>query len=123
MQVTIANHCGTSFSVVESKKDMAEFRRNGKYSTGSTEEAMTIFKTRPVRITGGPNPEEKRSMPFKDTIRRRLTLEELQGKKYWFPDLNFPRILEDLVAKEAIQLLEPKRPKQVRRIADLKYYH
>jgi len=46
---------------------------------------------------------------FEDTIRRRLTLKELQEKKYPFPDLDLPGMLDDLLEKGFIQLLEPKK--------------
>jgi len=65
-------------------------------------ETMTVTKTEPVRITGKPNSEEKRSMPFKDTMRRRPTLKELQQKKYSFPDSNLLGMLDDLLEKGVI---------------------
>jgi len=39
-------------------------------------------------------------------IRRRPALKELQEKKYLFPDLNLPGMLDDL-ENGVIQLLEP----------------
>ena len=110
MEVTIANRRCSFFCIAESKKDRAEFRKNDKFSTSSTKEAMTVFKTRPVRILGGPNLEEKTSTPFKNTIRRCPTLKELQEKKCPFPNSDLPRMLEDLLEKGVIQLPEPKRP-------------
>ena len=65
MEVTIANHCDNSFSVAESKKDSAKFRKNAKFSTSSTKEAITTSKVELVRIAGEPNLEEKRDAPFK----------------------------------------------------------
>jgi len=81
----------------------------------------TIFKAEPLRILGGPNSEEKRSTPFKDTIRRLHTLKELQEKKYLFPDSDLLGMLDDHLKKGFIQRLELKRPEDVRRTADLKY--
>ena len=52
----IANRRDNSFSVVESKKDRAEFEKNAKFSKSSTKEVMTISKIAPVRITEEPNP-------------------------------------------------------------------
>jgi len=63
---------------------------------------MIISRAGPVRILGGPNPEEKRSTPFKDTIKRRLTLKELQEKKYPFPDSKFSGMLDGLLEKGVI---------------------
>jgi len=52
-------------------------------------------------------------MPFKDTMRRRPTLKELQEKKCPFPNLDFSGMLDDLLEKWVIQLPKPKRPKDV----------
>ena len=109
MEVTIANRRCSFFCIVESKKDRAEFRKNDKFSTSSTKEAMTIFKTRPVRILGGPNLEEKTSTPFKNTIRRCPTLKELQEKKCPFLDSDLVRMVDDLLNKGVIQLSEAPR--------------
>jgi len=78
MEITIANHCDSSFSVAELINDRAEFKKNVKFSTSSIKVVMTISKVGPVQILGGPNPREKRRLHFKDTIRRRPTLKELQ---------------------------------------------
>jgi len=77
MEATIANRWDNSFNATESKKDRADFRKHAKFSTSSSQEMMTISRVRPVRILGGPNLEEKRGTPFKDTKRRHLTLKEL----------------------------------------------
>ena len=77
MEITIANCCGCSLGAAELKNDRAKFKKNVKYSTNSTKEVMTISKAGPVPISRGPNPGEKRSMPFKDTIRSSPTLKEL----------------------------------------------
>jgi len=86
---------------------------------------MTVSKVEPVRITRKPNSEEKRGLPFKDTTRRHPTLKELQEKKYLFSDSDLSRMLEDILDKGVIQLLEPKRPEEEGSTADPKYcrYH
>ena len=86
---------------------------------------MTVTKAEAVRITGKPNWEEKRSVTFKDTIRRRLILKELQEKKYLFPDSDLSGMLDDLLEKGVIQLQEKKRLEEVGRTTDPKYcrYH
>ena len=86
---------------------------------------MTISKAVLVRISGGRNPKEKRSMPFEDTIRRCPILKELQEKRYLFPDSDLSGMLDDLLEKRVIQLSESKRPKDIRRTTDPKYcrYH
>jgi len=121
MEVTIANRHGVSFNIVESKRDSTEVKKNVKFSKNLTKEMMLVSKAEPVRITGKPNLEERGSMPFKDVIRMRPTLKELQEKKYLFPDSNFPGMLDDLLEKGVIQLPEPKRAKEVGRTTDPKY--
>jgi len=89
--------------LLSTKKNKAEFKTNVKFSKSSTKEAMTISKVEPLRITGRPNLKEKRkSAPFKDMIRRRPTLIELQEEKYPLPNSALPRILDDLLEKGAI---------------------
>jgi len=74
MEVTIACHCDSSLRFAEMKRDWAEVKKNVKFSKNSTKETMTVNKDEPIRITGQPNSEDKRGMPFMDTTRRRPTL-------------------------------------------------
>ena len=97
--MTIANRCNSCFSVAESKNDRAEFKKNAKFSSSSIKETMTISKVGLVQISGGLNPTEKRSVHFKDKIRTRPTLKELQEKKYLFSDLDLPGMLDDFLEK------------------------
>ena len=62
-------------------------------------------------------------MPFKDMIRRRPTLKELQDKRYLFPNSNFSGMLDDLLEIGIILLPKRKRPEDVRRTVNPKYYH
>jgi len=55
-------------------------------------------------------------------MRRRPPLKELQEKKYLFPDSDLPGILDDVLEKGVIQCPEPKRPEEVGRTVDPKYY-
>ena len=82
---------------------------------------MTVSKAKRVRSAGKPNSEKKRSVPFKDTVRRLPTLKEFQEKKYPIPDSDLPGMQDDLLEKGLIQLPNPKRLKEVGRTADLKY--
>jgi len=102
MEVTIANRCDSSLSFVEMKRDWAEVKNNVKFSKNSTKDTMTVTKAEPVRITRKPNSEEKRGMLFKDAMRRRPTLKDLQEKKYLFPDSDLLEMLDDLLEKGVI---------------------
>jgi len=99
MEVTIASRHICSLCFAESKRDQAEVKMNVKFSKNSTNEMMTATKAKPVRMIGKPNKEETRSIPFKDTMRRRPTLRELQEKKYPVPDLDLLGMLNDLLEK------------------------
>jgi len=146
MEVTIASHNSNYLSFAELKRGRTEVKKNVKFSKNSTKEMMTITKNELVRITGKPNFEEKKSMPFKDMIGSGPILTKLQGEKkhalqrydrkgpYFegipreeisVPDSNLPGMLDDLLEKGVIQLPEPKRPKEVGRTANPKYcrYH
>jgi len=50
MEVTIANHRGTSFGFAESKKDKAEFKRNIEFSKNSNKEVMSVFEAEPSEL-------------------------------------------------------------------------
>ena len=90
-----------------------------------TKEAVSASTSQRVRITGKPQLEDKKSSSFKDVTRKRLTLKELQKKKYPFPDSNLSGILDDLLEKGVIQLSNPKHLEEVGRTTDPKYcpYH
>jgi len=51
--------------------------------------------------------------------------ERTSEKKFPFPDLDLSGMVDDLLEKGVIQLLEQKRPEEVGKITDLKYcrYH
>jgi len=74
MQVTIASRRGSSISFAKSKRDWIEVKKNVRFFKNLAQEAMTVTKAKPVHIIGKPNVEEKRSIPFKVTMRRNTTL-------------------------------------------------
>jgi len=59
VEVTIASHHGSSFSMAESKRDRVEVKKNVKFFKNSIKETMTISKVEPICITGKPNSKEK----------------------------------------------------------------
>ena len=48
-------------------------------------------------------------------------MKELQEKKYPLPDSYMSGMLDDLLEKVVVELLESKRPKEVGRVIDPKY--
>ena len=115
MKVTIAYRRETSFGFAESKKDKAKFRINVE---NATKEAVSPFQAKLIRIPRKQRREEKRSAFFKDVIRRRLMLKELLENKYLVLDSDLSRMLDDLLEKGVIQLLEPKRLEDIGRTTD-----
>ena len=67
----------------------------------------------------------KRAGPMQEREKRRLTLKEMEEKTYPFPDADVWGMLEDLLEKNVIKLLECKRLEEMRRTNDPKYciYH
>ncbi|KAK9749697.1 hypothetical protein RND81_02G144500 [Saponaria officinalis] len=83
----------------------------------STFKEATVVNTtsKPVKISPKP----------KVSNHNRLTLKELQAKKYLFPDSDLSSMLDDLLEKDVIQLPGPKRPDEVNKTNDPNYcrYH
>ncbi|XP_020410515.1 uncharacterized protein LOC109946596 [Prunus persica] len=83
---------------------------------------MTI-NTVPVKIsTRDKKKEVKRMEPSREVDIRRRTLKELEEKMYPFPDSDVAGMLEDLLEKKVIELSECKRPEEMNRVNDHKFY-
>ncbi|KAL0391459.1 UNVERIFIED_CONTAM: hypothetical protein Slati_4531000 [Sesamum latifolium] len=83
---------------------------------------MTI-KTAPIKISC--NDRKKPKKPEDQCVtndRHRSTLKELQEKEYPFPDSDVPYIFDELLERKLIELPESKRPDEVGRVNDPKYY-
>jgi len=121
----MASRHGNSFYSTESRKDKVEFEKNVNFSKGTTKQARSTSISQPIRIMGKPKLGGKKSSSFKVTINKRPIIQELQEKKYPFPDSDVSGMLDDLLEKGVIELPEPKRPEEVGRTADPKYcrYH
>ncbi|KAH7852825.1 hypothetical protein Vadar_029728 [Vaccinium darrowii] len=115
MEINIANHGGGNPSIVEHSKYKNGTKSN-KLSGASTEESMAVSMV-PVKI---PRKDKKREENPRD---KHPTLKELQEKRYPFPDADVPSMLEDLLEKNVIQLPECKRPEEMRKVHDPRYYH
>ena len=125
MEMTIASHRSKSSSLPDSKKDEGELKKNPKSSKSSNKESMAASTRELVRISRKPKYENKKSGSAKDTGKKRPTLEELQEKKYPFPDLDLSGMLDDLLQIRVIELPESKRPEEVGKVTDPKccQYH
>ncbi|MBM1124210.1 hypothetical protein JQN44_27430, partial [Klebsiella pneumoniae] len=79
--------------------------------------------TTPIKITTSSKENEVEKRDFNQGSRKQwLTLREMQQKEYPFPDVEIPRMLEELLALKLIQLLEIKRPEEAKRINDPNFY-
>jgi len=121
MEMTITSHHAKSSSLPDSRKDKGEFKKNLKSSKSSNKGSMAISTGEPVRISRKPKYEDKKSEFPKDTGKKRPTLKELQEKKYSFPDSDLSGILDNLLQNGVIELPNPKRPEEARRVTDPKY--
>ena len=65
MEVMIASRCDNSFYSIESRKEKVEFKKNVNFSKSTTKEAMSTSTSQPIRITGNPKLESKKSPSFK----------------------------------------------------------
>ncbi|XP_057249297.1 uncharacterized protein LOC130590767 [Beta vulgaris subsp. vulgaris] len=123
MELTIANREGSSS---EYKKEKKDFKKNDKPFKSSAKESFAVTTTSaPVKISAKPKDEQKKGSFVKNGKKDRLTLKELQAKKYPFPDSDLAGMLEDLLEKRIIELPDSKRPEEAGRTSDPNYcrYH
>ena len=113
-----------SLPIVEHRKERKDVKKGDKSLKPVTKESMAVA-AEPVRIFAKEKKEDKTRGPSQENERRRLTLKKMEEKTYPFPDSNVPGMLEDLLEKEIIKLLECKRPEEMGRTNDPKYckYH
>jgi len=121
-EMTIASCRNKSSSSSDSRKDKGEFNKNLKSSKSSSKEFMVVSSGEPIRISGKPKYENKKSGFSKDTGKKRPTLKELQKKKYPFPGSDLLGMLDNLLENGVIKLPQSKRPEETGRVTDLKYY-
>ena len=91
------NRHGNSLGFTEPKKDKIQFKRNVNFSKNSTKEEMSIFTGESIQIMKEPKLKDKKSTPFKDVTKKRLTLKKFQEKKYLLPNSNLLGMLDDLL--------------------------
>ena len=88
-------------------------KRGDKYSNSIVEESFAIT-TEPIHYKKNTSlPQEKE--------RRQPTLKEMEERTYPFPDSDVSGILDDLLKKKIIKLLECKRPEEIGHTNDPKY--
>ncbi|KAM1790734.1 hypothetical protein ACFX12_034769 [Malus domestica] len=117
MELSIAHH-GKKEPIADYKNNKDLKTKVEKVTGKSTKEAMTV-NTAPVKIpTRG---KAIQAEGFRDQEMRRRTLKELEEKTYPFPDSDVVAMLEDLLEKKVIGLLECRRPEEMNRTDSPRY--
>ena len=89
-------------------------KRGDKYSKSTIEESLAIT-TKPIHYKKSASlPQEKEQ--------HRPTLKEMEEMTYPFPDSDVSGMLNDLLEKKIIKLLECKRPEEMGHTNKPKYY-
>ncbi|KAA0032132.1 retrotransposon gag protein [Cucumis melo var. makuwa] len=122
MELSIASRGSKDFPIYEVKKDRKETKGAEKVVKSTVKESIVV-NTTPLKFS---KRKEGRAEKNDDgSVRRRLTLKESQEKVYPFSDSDIVDMLEQLLEKQLIQLLECKRLEQVGKVDDPNYckYH
>ncbi|KAM0989641.1 hypothetical protein PS2_013228 [Malus domestica] len=102
MELSIAHH-GKKEPIADYKNDKALGTKVEKATWKSTKEAMMV-NTAPVKLSTRGKAIQVEA--FRDQEIRRRTLKELEEKTYPFPDSDVVAMLDDLLDKNVIDLLE-----------------
>jgi len=86
MEMTIPNHRRKVSPTFEARKEKSDLKKNIKSSKSSTKESMSVTTSEPIRLSGKQRLEEKQCPSTRDVENKRPTLNELQEKKYPFPN-------------------------------------
>ena len=123
MELSIANHGAKKDLIIDQQRERHNGKASDKNSIKPIQESMTVNMT-PIKISARDKKKEvKEARPTQENERCQFTLNELEEKKYHFPNSNVPSMLEDLLHKKVIELSECKRPKEMGRVNDPNYFH
>ncbi|KAL0352212.1 UNVERIFIED_CONTAM: hypothetical protein Scaly_1609900 [Sesamum calycinum] len=104
-------------------KEKQEVKKGGKpFSKAQSKESMAMnvlpFK---LQSTANDNVAPRNNVPY-ERPQRKLTMKEMQVREYPFLDSDVPRIFDDLLEANLIDLPEMNRPEEFEQKDDLKYY-
>ena len=108
MELSIANRETKGFLVPKVKKEKREIKGTEKITKSATKESIDV-NTTPLKFSP-KGKEEKVGRKDDGGERRCLTLKEKQEKVYLFLDSEVANMLEQLLEKQLLQLLECKQP-------------
>ena len=87
---------------------------------------MTVIIA-PVKISAKSKKKEaEKADSTQEKQKKKLTLQEMQNKQYFFSNTDIPKILDQLRELNVIELLEMKRPEEAGKVNDpnyCKYHH
>jgi len=86
-----------------------------------TKESITVSTSELVRISRKPKYEGKKCGFSKGAGKKCPALKEQQEKKYPFPYSDLSRMLDNLLKKAVVELLESKHLEKAKRVTDIKY--
>ncbi|KAL0453819.1 UNVERIFIED_CONTAM: hypothetical protein Slati_1360000 [Sesamum latifolium] len=117
---------GPPIQELRSTKEKQKIKKGGKpFSKTPSKESMAV-NIAPFKLKGiaKDNIAPKNNVPY-EKLQRKLTLKEMQAKQYPFLNSDVPRIFDDLLESNLIDLPEMKRPEEAERKDDPKYckYH
>ncbi|KAA0042867.1 ty3-gypsy retrotransposon protein [Cucumis melo var. makuwa] len=123
MELSIANRGAKDFLVQRTRSDKNEINDTKKIENNVLNESMLVQET-PLK-SFSKRKETKHKRNHDGNEKRRPTLRERQKKVYPFPNSDVADMLEQLIEKQLIQLLECKRPEQAGKVDDPNYckYH
>ncbi|KAL0420449.1 UNVERIFIED_CONTAM: hypothetical protein Slati_3067800 [Sesamum latifolium] len=104
-------------------KEKQEIKKGGKpFSKTPSKESMAV-NVAPFKLKGitKDSIDPKNNVPYVKP-QRKLTLKKMQARQYPFLDSDVPRIFDDLLEANLIDLPEIKRPEEAERKDDPKYY-
>ncbi|KAK2982876.1 hypothetical protein RJ640_019465, partial [Escallonia rubra] len=125
MEISIANHGGSSPVLPDPRKETREGKKVERSSKMTGKESLAIT-TAPLKVPKkDKHKEEKAPEHLREKPRQQPSLKELEGKVYPFPDSDIPGILDFLLEKGIIELPESKRPEESGRVNEPRYckYH
>ncbi|KAK2970518.1 hypothetical protein RJ640_001723 [Escallonia rubra] len=125
MEISIANHGGSSPALPDPRKVTREGKKVERSSKMTGKESLAIT-TAPLKVPKkDKHKEEKAPEHLREKPRQQPSLKELEGKVYPFPDSDVPGILDFLLEKGIIELPESKRLEESGRANEPRYckYH
>ena len=125
MELSISSHGNMKPPVPEERKERWEVRKNDKNAKSNIKDSININSASVKISTRNVKANEKRPEGGQQSETRRSSLKEWEQKVYPFLDADMPKMLEQLLKLQLIELPECKRPEEMGKVDDPNYckYH